>query len=78
MAQQYTARYPEFRNTAVRVRNQAAVSEMDEQIEEAKEHPELFNRLLFKAEKPFAALTKVEKRHGHHYQDTLDGFKSKP
>jgi rubrerythrin len=71
--------YPEFRNTAMLEGNQAAVNEMDEQIEESKEHAELFSRLLLlKAEKRFAALAKVEQRHAQHYQATLDNLKSNP
>jgi rubrerythrin len=76
---EYTTMYPEFRNTAMLEGNQAAVNEMDEQIEESKEHAELFSRLLLlKAEKRFAALAKVEQRHAQHYQATLDNLKSNP
>jgi len=72
---EYTEMYPEFRNTAVQEKNQAAVAEMDEQIEESREHAEMFAKVLQTAEKRFAALTKVEKRHAQHYQDALDSRK---
>ncbi len=69
---EYTEMYPEFRITAFEERNAAAVAEMDEQIEESKEHAEMFAKILQTAEKRFSALTKVEKRHAQHYQDALD------
>lgn len=72
---EYTKMYPEFRNTALEERNSAAVAEMDEQIEESKDHAEMFAKVLQTAEKRFAALAKVEKRHAQHYQDALDSTK---
>jgi rubrerythrin len=48
---------------------------MDEQIEESKDHAEMFAKVLQTAEKRFAALAKVEKRHAQHYQDALDSTK---
>ena len=72
---EYTEMYPEFRNAALEERNTAVVAEMDEQIEESKEHAEIFAKVLIMAEKRFAALTKVEKRHAQHYQDVLDATK---
>jgi len=69
---EYTEMYPNFRNTALDERNIAAVAEMDEQIEESKEHAAMFVKILETAEKRFAALAKVEKRHAQHYQDVLD------
>jgi rubrerythrin len=72
---EYTEMYPAFRNTALDERNTAAVAEMDEQIEESKEHAEMFAKVLLMAEKRFAALAKVEKRHAQHYQDALDSTK---
>ncbi len=72
---EYTEMYPEFRNTALEEQNTAAVAEMDEQIEESKEHAEMFSNVLIMAEKRFAALIKVEKRHAQRYQDALDSKK---
>lgn len=72
---EYTEMYPAFRNTALEERNAAAVTEMDEQIEESKEHAQMFAKVLSTAEKRFAALASVEKRHAQHYQDALDSQK---
>jgi rubrerythrin len=72
---EYTDMYPKFRTTALEERNAQAVAEMDEQIEESKEHAEMFAKVLLTAEKRFAALAKVEKRHAQHYQDALDSHK---
>lgn len=69
---EYTEMYPEFRHTALAEKNEAAVAEMDEQIEESKEHAERFSQLLDKAAKRFNALAKVEERHANRYRDALD------
>ena len=45
---------------------------LDEQIAESKEHAEMFQAVLEKAAKRFAALAKVEERHAKNYQATLD------
>lgn len=71
---EYTEMYPAFRHTALEEKNQAAADELDEQIAESKEHAEQFSAVLEKAAKRFAALTKVEKRHAGHYQQTLDNI----
>tara|TARA_R110001583_G_scaffold183598_1_gene342299 strand:- start:33483 stop:33965 length:483 start_codon:yes stop_codon:yes gene_type:complete len=72
---EYTEMYPNFRNTALDERNAAAVTEIDDQIEESKEHAAMFVKILQKAENRFAALAKVEQRHAQHYQDALDAHK---
>jgi rubrerythrin len=69
---EYTEMYPKFRHLALREGNEAAVREMDEQIEESREHAEQFQAVLEKAAKRFAALAKVEQRHAGHYQAALD------
>ena len=69
---EYTEMYPKFRHTAVEEGNQAAVAEIDEQIEESREHAQQFKVTLEKAAKRFAALAKVEEKHANHYRDTLD------
>lgn len=74
---EYTEMYPKFRHLAMQEGEEAAVREMDEQIEESKEHAEMFQAVLEKAAKRFAALAKVEERHAGHYQDALDGVRSK-
>ena len=68
---EYTEIYPQFRHLAEQEGNHAAVKEMDEQIEESKEHAQRFRDTLAKAAKRFAALAKVEERHARHYQSVL-------
>jgi len=69
---EYTEMYPSFRHAAVAEGNDAAVREIDEQIAESKEHAQMFQDVLEKAAKRFAALAKVEERHAKNYQATLD------
>jgi rubrerythrin len=73
---EYTEMYPKFRHLAMEEGNMAAVKEMDEQIEESREHAEMFKAVLEKAAKRFAALAKVEERHAGHYQAQLDKVKA--
>jgi rubrerythrin len=68
---EYSEMYPGFRKTAVEEGNTAAISEIDEQISESKEHAEHFKAVLEKAAKRFAALAKVEERHANHYKQAL-------
>ena len=68
---EYTEMYPNFRHLAEQEGDAAAVKEMDEQIEESKEHAARFQNTLAKAAKRFAALAKVEERHANHYKATL-------
>src|SRR3989304_4894167 len=49
-----------FRHLAEQEGNQKAVAELDEQIEESKEHAQRFKDMLAKAAKRFAALARVE------------------
>jgi rubrerythrin len=69
---EYTEMYPGFRKTAELEGHAAAVVEMNEQIEESKIHAAQFTATLVKAQKRFAALTKVEERHANHYQARLN------
>ncbi|BAL24712.1 rubrerythrin family protein [Azoarcus sp. KH32C] len=69
---EYTEMYPNFRHAAVAEGNDAAVKEIDEQIEESKEHAAQFKAVLERAAKRFAALAKVEERHANHYRQVLD------
>ena len=71
---EYTEMYPGFRKTAEDEGNAAAIAEMDAQIEESREHAAQFKATLLKAQKRFAALAKVEKRHAAHYQKQLDAI----
>jgi len=68
---EYTEMYPKFRHLAEQEGNAAAVQEMDEQIEESKEHAARFHATLAKAAKRFAALAKVEERHANQYRARL-------
>ncbi|MBX9634332.1 MAG: rubrerythrin family protein [Magnetospirillum sp.] len=68
---EYTEMYPKFRHLAEQEGNSAAVTEMDEQIAESKEHAERFAKILQTAAKRFAALAKVEEKHANHYRATL-------
>lgn len=74
---EYTEMYPKFRHLAMEEGEMAAVKEMDEQIIESREHAEMFQAVLNKAAKRFAALAKVEERHAGHYQDALDKVRAK-
>ena len=69
---EYTEMYPSFRHAAVAEGHSEAVREIDEQIAESKQHAQMFQAVLEKAAKRFAALAKVEERHAKHYQATLD------
>ena len=71
---EYTEMYPAFRHLAEEEGNAAAVAEMDEQIEESKEHAARFQAMLAKAAKRFAALARVEERHANHYRAQLARF----
>jgi len=71
---EYTEMYPRFRHEAMEEGNSAAVAEIDEQIDESREHAERFKAVLEKAAKRFAALARVEEKHASHYQSTLDGL----
>ncbi len=74
---EYSEMYPKFRHMAEEEGRMDAVREMDEQIEESKEHAEMFQSVLEKAAKRFKALAKVEQRHAGHYQDALDQVRAK-
>ena len=73
---EYTEMYPSFRKTAEAEGADAAVAEIDEQIEESRVHAKQFKATLEKAQKRFAALAKVEERHANHYQGRLDQVKA--
>lgn len=68
---EYTEMYPGFLKTAQQEGHAAAVSEINEQIAESKEHAERFQAVLQKAAKRFAALAKVEERHANQYRAVL-------
>jgi len=68
---EFTTMYPQFEAIAVAEGKTEAQKEIQEQIAESKEHAAQFAAVLAKAEKRFAALTKVEKRHAEAYQKVL-------
>jgi rubrerythrin len=71
---EYNIMYPEFRRAAEHEGNARAVAEATTQIEESKEHAEQFQKVLALAEKRFAALAGVEKRHAEAYKQKLENL----
>ena len=69
---EFTVMYPEFEAVAKNEGNESAAREAQEQIVESKEHAEQFKKVLALAEKRFAALKKVEKRHAEAYAHVLE------
>ena len=69
---EFTTMYPEFKEQAEMEGNTDAAVEANLQIEESREHAEQFRAELAKAEKSFAALAKIEKRHAEAYQTQLE------
>jgi rubrerythrin len=69
--EEFTYMYPTMREQAEAEGNTAAVIEATSQIAESREHAEQFAKVLTLAEKRFAALAKVEKRHAEAYQVKL-------
>ena len=60
---EYTVMYPEFEAVARKDGNEMAAREAQQQIAESRDHAEQFKAVLEKAQRRFAALAKVEKRH---------------
>lgn len=71
---EYTTMYPDFQRAAEIEGNTNAVLEAKAQIAESKEHAEQFKKVLALAEKRFAALAKVEKRHAEAYQKVKESI----
>jgi rubrerythrin len=69
---EFTVMYPEFKTQAILEGATPAVHIAEEQIQESKEHAEQFKEVLAKAQKRFAALAKIEKRHAEAYQQVLE------
>lgn len=69
---EYTVMYPQMQDQAYREGNDAAAQEAMDQAAESKEHADEFKAVLAKAEKRFAALLKVEKRHAEAYQKVME------
>ena len=71
---EFTTMYPDFKRSAIIEGNHIAEEEMQSQIVESQEHAEQFSQILKKAEKRFAALAKIEKRHAEAYQSKLEAL----
>lgn len=67
---EYVHMYPKFEAEA-HAENHDAVKEFKEQINESKEHAEMFKAILDKAEARFRALKGVEERHANAYKKVL-------
>ncbi len=71
---EFTEMYPQFLAIAETESNHHAAQIAKEQIAESEEHALQFMDVLNKAEKRFAALQKVEKRHAEAYQKVLEAL----
>jgi rubrerythrin len=71
---EYTEMYPKFEEEAEKEGNDDAMLEAKIQAAESKEHADQFKKVLELAEKRFAALAKVEKRHAEAYSKVLGGL----
>ena len=71
---EFTTMYPEFETRAKAEHNIEAVREFNEQGRESQQHAQEFKEVLAKAEKRFAALAKVEKRHAEAYTQVLESL----
>ena len=72
---EFTTMYPQFERQAKAESNIEAVKEFNEQGRESQTHAQEFKEILALAEKRFAALKGVEKRHAQAYQQKLENFK---
>jgi rubrerythrin len=71
---EFTTMYPTMQQAAIAEGDDHAAIEAQNQATESKEHAEQFAAVLAKAEKRFAALQKVEKRHAEAYQQVLESM----
>lgn len=71
---EFTTMYPTMLDEAIKEGNHKAAGEARAQIEESQEHAEQFAEVLARAEKRFAALQKVEKRHAEAYQRVMEAL----
>ena len=71
---EYTQMYPKMKDDALLEDNYGAWAEAEAQTEESKQHAKEFREVLATAEKRFAALAKVEKRHAEAYQSKLEAL----
>ncbi len=73
---EYTEMYPSFRHAAETEGRSDAVDEINQQIQESKEHAARFAATLAKAAKRFAALARVEEKHAGQYRAQLASIKA--
>jgi rubrerythrin len=71
---EFTQMYPQFEAIAITEGEVKAAEEARAQIAESKEHAADFVAILKKAEKRFAALSKIERRHAEAYQQKLEAL----
>ena len=71
---EYTQMYPKMKEDAKLEDNYGAWAEAQAQEDESKQHAQEFREVLAKAEKRFAALAKIEKRHAEAYQQKLEAL----
>jgi rubrerythrin len=71
---EFTVMYPDFQAIALREGEINAANEAGHQMAESQEHAEQFKKVLALAEKRFAALQKVEKRHAEAYQKVKESI----
>ena len=69
---EYKIMYPQMKEAASLEGNYGAFAEAEAQEDESKQHAQEFREILAKAEKRFAALAKVEKRHAEAYKAKLE------
>lgn len=69
---EFTKMYPTMKSQAEVEHDYNAAKAAQEQILESQEHAAQFAEVLAKAEKRFAALAKVEKRHAEAYQQVME------
>ena len=72
--EEYMHMYPKMKSEAELEGNQEAVREAAHQIAESTAHAEEFRKVLAIAEKRFAALARVEKRHAEAYQQVWESL----
>ena len=72
--EEFTHMYPTMLAEAVAEGNTEAAREAEHQIAESKEHADEFKSVLARAEKRFAALQRVEKRHAEAYQRVMEAL----
>jgi rubrerythrin len=69
---EFTEMYPNFHSVALSEKENTAAKEFEYQVQESIDHANAFKAVLEKAEKRFAALTKVEKRHAEAYKRVME------